>query len=447
MIVAAYAGSWYGYYANHLLHPYYRKGNWAFIALFAIIYVFLARVYEAYLISTNRITETIYSQILSFIIADGVMYIVTWLVNKLVPNIVPLLITIAAQTLITVIWSVGSHIWYFHMHSAAGTIVVYEERSDFEQLIYEYGYDKKFDVKKIIPIDECLKDLSVLADTETIFLTDIHSHERNAVLKYCIQNGITVYVLPRIGDVIMSGAKNMHMFHLPVMRVARYHPSPEYTIIKRMMDILLSIIGLVVFSPVFAVISVAIKAEDGGPVFYKQERLTKNGKVFEVIKFRSMRVDAEDDGMARLSTGNEDTRITKVGKVIRKIRFDELPQFINILKGDMSFVGPRPERPEIAAEYERIIPEFSLRLQAKAGLTGNAQVYGKYNTTPYNKLELDLQYIANPSILEDLRILLATFKILFIPESTDGVDANSRTALEEQRNTNDDWDLFLKKYE
>ena len=181
------------------------------------------------------------------------------------------------------------------------------------------------------------------------------------------------------------------------------------------------------------IIAAAIKLSDGGPVFYKQKRLTKNGKIFEVIKFRSMRVDAEKDGVARLSAGENDERITKVGKIIRKFRLDELPQFINILKGEMSFVGPRPERPEIAAQYEEVIPAFSLRLQAKAGLTGYAQVYGKYNTTPYNKLEMDLQYIAKPSILEDLRILLATFKILFLPESTDGVDAERYTALEDDK--------------
>lgn len=447
LIVAAYAGSWYGYYADHLLHPYYRKGNLVFIALFAVIYIFLARVYEAYMISTNRVAETIYSQILSFMIADGVMYIVTWLVNKLVPNVIPLLITFAAQIVITVFWSLLAHAWYFKSNNAKSTIIVYDEKSDFHQLIEEYGYDKKFDVRKILPIDECLDNLDILKDTETVFLTDIHSHERNAVLKYCIQNGITVYVLPRIGDVLMSGARSMHLFHLPVMRVARYHPTPEYTIIKRSMDILLSIIGLVVFSPAMGVIALAIKLEDRGPVFYKQKRLTRNGKVFEVIKFRSMIVNAEDDGVARLSAGVNDDRITKVGKVIRKIRFDEIPQFINILKGDMSFVGPRPERPEIAAQYEEVIPEFSLRLQTKAGLTGYAQVYGKYNTTPYNKLELDLQYIAHSSILEDLRILLATVKILFVPESTDGIGNTELTALEEQRNSNDDWDLILKKYE
>ena len=150
---------------------------------------------------------------------------------------------------------------------------------------------------------------------------------------------------------------------------------------------------------------------DGGPAFYKQVRLTKDGKQFEILKFRSMRVDAEKDGVARLSTGDKDDRITKVGHIIRACRLDELPQLLNILKGDLSIVGPRPERPEIAAQYCEEMPEFALRLQAKAGLTGYAQVYGKYNTTPYDKLQMDLMYIAHPSLIEDLKIMLATVKI------------------------------------
>ena len=147
-------------------------------------------------------------------------------------------------------------------------------------------------------------------------------------------------------------------------------------------------------------------------------RLTKDGKQFEILKFRSMRVDAEKDGVARLSTGDKDDRITKVGHIIRACRLDELPQLLNILKGDLSVVGPRPERPEIA-----------LRLQAKAGLTGYAQVYGKYNTTPYDKLQMDLMYIAHPSLIEDLKIMLATVKILFMPESTEGVAEGATTAM------------------
>lgn len=193
----------------------------------------------------------------------------------------------------------------------------------------------------------------------------------------------------------------------------------EYQIVKRCFDILCSGLALILFSPLMLIAAVAVR-RDGGPALYKQVRLTRDGKPFEILKFRSMRVDAEKYSGAVLSAGEDDPRVTRVGRILRACRLDELPQFINILKGEMSVVGPRPERPEIAAEYEKELPEFKLRLQVKAGLTGYAQVYGKYNTTPYDKLLMDLMYIARPSILEDLGIILATLKILISKESTEG---------------------------
>ena len=237
-----------------------------------------------------------------------------------------------------------------------------------------------------------------------------------------------MYLVPRIGDVLMSGAQQMHMFHLPMLRVGRYNPSPWHTIAKRTFDVVSAGALFLVISPLMLITAIAIKT-DGGPVSYQQRRLTQDGKEFDVLKFRSMRVDAEKDGVARLSTGDKDDRITKVGHFIRKVRIDELPQLLNIIGGSMSVVGPRPERPEIASQYVKEMPEFSLRLQAKAGLTGYAQVYGKYNTTPYDKLQMDLMYISNPSFWEDLRIIFATIKILFVPESTEGVAEGQKTAM------------------
>ena len=297
-----------------------------------------------------------------------------------------------------------------------------------EKLINEYGLEKKYDVQMTMTIDECLADLERLKDMKTVFVSGVHSHERNVVLKYCVGHGINMFVIPRIGDVIMSGAWAMHMFHLPMLRVGRYMASPEYLFIKRTLDIVISILALIILSPVLLITAIAVKS-DGGPAFYKQVRLTKDGKEFKILKFRSMRVDAEKDGVARLSTGDKDDRITKVGHFIRKCRLDELPQLFNILKGDLSIVGPRPERPEIAEQYYKELPEFELLLQAKAGLTGYAQVYGKYNTTPYDKLQMDLIYIAHPSIVEDLKIMFATAKILFMPESTEGISEGQTTAM------------------
>lgn len=428
-----FAVCWYVYYAERIVVPFYNKGNWLIIALFIILYITLARVYDAFLVSVNRISEMVYSQGLTVLIVDGIMYVVIWLLMRRSPNVLPGLAAFAAQILFAVIWSLLAHKWYYSVFPPKRSAVIYGKRHAIERLIHEYGLEKKFDIQLTVTVTECVTNLDVLAGIETVFVSGVQSHERNIILKYCIANGIRVYVFPRIGDIVMSGAKRVHLFHLPMLQVDRCKPHPESAFVKRLFDIVLSAAALLVLSPVMAVTAVAIKATDGGPVFYKQRRLTRHGKVFEVLKFRSMRVDAEKDGVARLSTGDKDDRITPVGRIIRKVRIDELPQLFNILGGSMSVVGPRPERPEIVQQYEQELPEFRLRLQVKAGLTGYAQVYGKYNTTPYDKLQMDLMYIANPTFLEDLRIILATIKILFLPESTDGIAEGQLTAAQEDR--------------
>lgn len=343
-------------------------------------------------------------------------------------NLLPGIAAIVGQLVMAAIWASCAHKWYYTTFPPQKTAVVYDVRHGMEKLINEYGLNQKYDVQVTLSVSECLADLSILDGMETVFVSGVHSHERNIILKHCVGKGINMFVIPRVGDVIMSGAWPMHMFHLPMLRVGRYMASPEFLFIKRAMDIVISLLALVILSPLFLITAIAVKS-DGGPAFYKQVRLTKDGKQFEILKFRSMRVDAEKDGVARLSTGDKDDRITKVGHIIRACRLDELPQLLNILKGDLSVVGPRPERPEIAAQYCEEMPEFALRLQAKAGLTGYAQVYGKYNTTPYDKLQMDLMYIAHPSLIEDLKIMLATVKILFMPESTEGVAEGATTAM------------------
>ena len=209
----------------------------------------------------------------------------------------------------------------------------------------------------------------------------------------------------------------------------------ESLALKRCVDILLSGCLLLLFSPVMLITALAIKVCDRGPVFYRQERLTLEGKIFRIYKFRSMRIDAEKDGVARLATMH-DERITAVGKWIRRWRLDELPQLLNVLKGEMSMVGPRPERPEIAAEYQSWMPEFSYRLKVKAGITGYAQILGRYDTTPYDKLLLDLMYIEGYSLFLDIKLILMTLKVLFWPESSAGIKDGARLPVEEGENAN-----------
>ena len=429
LMTVPFALCWYLYYAKHIASPFYANGDYLVVALFFALFIIFGRVYDAFLMSMQRISEIVYAQFLAAAVSDFIMYIVIWLLSKHLPNILPGVAALIGQVILAAVWAYNAHHAYFKIFPPQATAVIYDTRQGMEKLIGKYGLDTKYKVVLTATADECIANLAMLDGVSTVFMSGIHSHDRNVILKYCVENNIGIFVIPRIGDTIMSGAYPMHMFHLPMLKVGRYHPQPEYLFIKRLLDIVISAVALVVLSPIFLVTAIAIKVTDHGPVFYKQIRLTKDGKEFGILKFRSMRVDAEKDGVARLSSGEHDDRITPVGRVIRACRIDELPQLLNILKGELSIVGPRPERPEIAAQYCEEMPEFSLRLQAKAGLTGYAQIYGKYNTTPYDKLVMDLMYIAHPSIVEDLKIMFATVKILFMPESTEGVSEGQTTAM------------------
>lgn len=419
---------WFYYYADRIVTPYYGRGNLLVIALFVLLYVAFGHTYDAFLISYYRIFEMVYSQVLAVMITDVAMYIVVSLLSMKFVNPLYMLVVLLAQILVSGLWSYTTQTWYFATVRPKRTAVVYDARRGIEDLIHEYRLNKKFDVVATATASDCIGgQLKMLKGMEAVFVCGVHSHDRNIILKYCVENDIRLFVIPRVGDVIMSGAKKMHMLHLPMLMAERYNPPAEYLFLKRMFDIVASGAALILTLPVMLVTAAAIKLCDRGPVFYRQCRLTKDGKQFHVLKFRSMRLDAEKDG-ARLSTGDKDDRVTPVGRFIRKVRIDELPQLLNILEGSMSIVGPRPERPEIAEQYLDELPEFNLRLQAKAGLTGYAQVYGKYNTTPYDKLQMDLMYIANPSLVEDFRIIFATIKILFLPESTEGIAEGQTTA-------------------
>ena len=412
---------WSACYAQRAAIPYGVKGSFAVTALFIILYVALGRTYEGFLVSYFRISQMVFNQALAIFLSDMVMFFVTCLLGKCLVSSLPYLVIFAVQLCLSCLWSVAAHKWYFATHPPKKTAVVYDRRKEIKSLIQKYDFGKKFKVETVLHIHECLKDLSLLNAVEVVFLGGVHSHDRNIILKYCIEHNVVVVLLPRIGDIIMSGAKKIHLFYLPMLRLERYNPPLEYVVMKRLCDVLLSGLTLLILSPLMLITALAVKVTDGGPVFYRQVRLTQGGREFEILKFRSMKIDAEGDGVARLSSGTTDDRVTKVGRFIRPYRIDELPQLLNILKGDMSIVGPRPERPEIAARYEAEISEFRLRLQAKAGLTGYAQVYGKYNTTPYDKLQMDLMYIAHPSLIEDFSLMVATVKVLFTKESTEGV--------------------------
>lgn len=268
---------------------------------------------------------------------------------------------------------------------------------------------------------------------DAILLNDIPSEYKNKILKYCFEHSIRVYFTPKISDIIVKGTEEINLFDSPLFLCKNIGLTIGQRVFKRIFDILLSLVGMIITSPFMLVAAICIKIYDGGPVFFKQERCTYGGKVFWIYKFRSMIVDAEKDGKSKPATDDDD-RITPVGRFIRKTRIDELPQLLNIFKGDMSIVGPRPERIEHIEKYGKEIPEFTYRLKVKGGLTGYAQVYGKYNTTALDKLKMDLLYIVNYSILVDFQILFETVKIIFQKESTEGFTEGQKQKLENENN-------------
>lgn len=421
-------------YGRLVFSGYGYRYNYYVTALYALLLFFFNRAYNSYLFGYSRIRALAFSQFISHLFSLILTYLVTAFAWKQWHSPLVFFPLLLLDLILDLLFSYFGNGFYCRIYPTKRTIVVYRNKTDKRRLgsIRGKPIERLYRIEKEIQFNgEHFDELKPkLRGFEAIFVAGIDSRVRNGILKYCKEEGVSGFFLPHVGDVIMREAMHIQAFDSPVLYASRTVLRPEYRAAKRLFDIVTSATALVLLSPLMLVTAIAIKAYDGGPVFYKQKRLTQNEREFQIIKFRSMRVDAEKDGIARLSTGENDPRITPVGRVVRKCRLDELPQLFNILVGDMSVVGPRPERPEIAEKYYEKLPDFKLRLQVKAGLTGYAQVYGKYNTEPYEKLEFDLLYINDMSMLTDLKLCFATFAILFSSESTQGVDVNQVTAVD-----------------
>lgn len=419
---------WFSFYQENMLHPYYYWGNWVMGAVFMVLYLLFARLYGGLQINTSRASEIAYSLGISSFFSDFIIYCVICLLSYRLVTPLPLLLCWGVGLLFSILWARGAVRLNDHLFPPKRTCIIYDNEDAYEAMNTIKKLSWKFAITGSLNVSAGMGDIfQAIQASEAVILCGLRSSTRNTILKYCVAHDIQAYIRPKIGDILVSSATRIHLANLPFLYVTRNNRSYWYRMAKRTMDVVISGLALIAASPVMLFAAIAIRCCDGGPAFYRQRRLTENGREFEILKFRSMRVDAEKDGVARLAA-EHDGRITPVGRVIRKYRLDELPQFINILRGEMSLVGPRPERPEIASQYEAAMPEFRLRLQVKAGLTGYAQVYGKYNTDPYDKLEMDLMYIAKPSILQDVALLFATVKILFLSESTEGVAEGKTTA-------------------
>ena len=434
---AIFAYIWYNHYADEAIigKTFWRKGNFVVIGQYALMIFLFYRIYGGFKVGYLRVFEVLYSQILSVICVNMITYLQLSLIGrwKFSTHILPLVYMTGIDLVIVILWVILMRMIYVKIYPPRDMLLIYGEHNP-KDLIHKISTrEDKYNIREMMHLSCGEKKIKAKIDEyPAIILGDIPSHERNLLLKYCFEKNIRCYSIPKISDILLRNADDIHLFDTTLMLSRNRGLTAEQAFAKRAMDIVFSLLGLVIASPFMLVIAILIKTYDGGPVLYKQERLTQDGRIFKILKFRSMKVQSEKKG-ARLAMKDDD-RITPVGRVLRQIHFDELPQIFNILKGDMSLVGPRPERPEIARQYLEEIPEFNYRLKVKAGLTGYAQVYGKYNTTPYDKLKLDLTYIETYSFVQDIKLLMLTFKILFQKENTEGVESWQVTAATTEEN-------------
>ncbi|MBE6780408.1 MAG: sugar transferase [Ruminococcaceae bacterium] len=419
--------AWITHYTNSLFS---KNGNYLVIFSFVFLLILFGALFSAFKIGIYRLSEIIYSLSLSIVITNFMMYLELSLIAREMLNPAQLLLSMCFEIGIGFIGSVCANTVYFKLYPPKELLAIFgDDQAGFRLITRMNLIHQRFKIMRGVNANtESLEKIKQLIDKyEGVLICDIDKNLENKLYSYCYSKQKRIYLLPSVTDILISKSHQIQIGDTVVIMGKNLGLSPEQRFLKRALDIVVSGILLIVASPFMIVTALAIKLYDGGSVLYKQERLTLNGKHFYVYKFRSMIENAEQKSGAVLAS-KSDSRITPVGKIIRACRLDELPQLINVLKGDMSLVGPRPERPEIAEQYYETLPEFAYRLKTKAGLTGYAQLYGKYNTTPADKLKMDLIYIESYSIWLDFKLLILTFKILFMKDSTEGVDQNKKTA-------------------
>ncbi len=428
---------WMEYYNDpqRITQTFALRGNWLVIGIYVILLFLFTNVYGGFKIGYQKPESLVLSQGITLFATNFLMYVI---------------IALLARSLV-VLWPVAL-LYVLQVAATAGLAYlltrIYDACFPPRRLVMVYGaypesagalrqkmnaMPEKYTVQTMVHESEEYEKIRMLVDeSQGVVLIDVDTHLRNRILKHCYSHAIRVYIAPNVTDIMLKNAEELHFFDTPLLLFRNSGLSIEQKLVKRLMDLAISGLGIIVTSPIMLVVAAAIKLYDGGPVFFRQARATCGGKVFMITKFRSMIVDAEKAGYAIPAT-ERDPRITPVGALIRAARMDELPQLFDIFRGDMSVVGPRPERVEHVERYTQDIPEFAYRLKVKGGLTGYAQIYGKYNTTAYDKLKLDLMYIENYSFLLDIKLILMTVKIMFMKESTEGFSAEASEQMHEKK--------------
>lgn len=421
---------WFQYYNPQMTNKFSERGHWGVIGLYVLLAFFFTKSLGGFNIGYMEASDIIISHVLAVIMSNAVEYFIVVLAVRNYVLVYPLIAMTAAEIIFAIVWTLLVRNLYQRLYPPRKMLVIYGNYPP-DDLIEKINSRKdKYNICASVSYTVGYVKLYTMAKQyEAVVLSDLPSDARNQITKYCYQESIRTYVTPKISDILLSAADDIHLFDSPLLLLRNEGLSIDQRFFKRIEDIVFSLVGIILTSPLMLIIALCIKLYDGGPVFFKQPRYTRDNKVFMVLKFRSMSVHEADSKI----TKKGDARVTPVGRVIRAAHVDELPQLFNILKGDMALVGPRPEWKTVVDQYIEVVPEFALRTKVKAGLTGYAQVYGKYSTTPYDKVRLDIKYIENYSLWLDLKLILLTVKILFKRDKTEGVDTNQSNALRNRK--------------
>lgn len=385
-------------------------------------YLFI-KIYGGYDIGKRKSKPIIISLSLAAVMTDLVAYIMLCVMNTNDANNATftleqpwlLLVVFAIQILVIELAVYGGNWVYFKIYDPEKCLIVTSSQralTEISRSVRKYRLQFKI-CRNMDYRNENLRE--VIPKYDTIFIYDVPMSERTQIIEFCYQNMKNVYINPTMADVVELNSTHIMLDDVSFLRLSSLGLNAEQKFVKRVFDIVISFLALVLTLPFTLIAAIAIKVEDGGPVFFKQNRATRGGKIFSVYKLRTMKENVDN-----YLTVVDDDRITKVGRVLRRFRIDEIPQFINVIKGDMSIVGPRPEMLANIFNYTNDLPEFEYRLRVKAGITGYAQIAGKYNTSPRDKLVLDLMYIEDYSFWMDVKLLFQTLIVIFKKDSTEG---------------------------
>jgi exopolysaccharide biosynthesis polyprenyl glycosylphosphotransferase len=391
-----------------------------YICLLVLVF-FLS--YDLYSASWKRRSEIVYSVVLTAIFTNvATMALSFWLRGFAFPRSV-FFIAVPVQIVLLSLWRLAGQRLLERSESARRVVVIAGNgrgRLPAEQLASLLG--RSYRVIGAYHFDDREAALRAMEGAQAVCIDNsLPAPFKEQIISRCLEEDKQLYLVPDLYDILLHNAVLYRADDIPLFQLQSLSLSQGQLLQKRLFDLLFSAVLLVAASPLLLVLALAVRLTSPGPVFYTQERVGYNGAGFRLIKFRTM-VDRAERDSGPVLAAEDDPRITPVGRLLRGRRLDELPQLLNVLKGEMSFVGPRPERPLFVERFSRELPEYRYRLKLKPGLTGLAQVKGRYGTDTAGKLRYDLYYLGNYSLLLDLQVILQTLRVMLIPETARGVE-------------------------